>query len=84
MSKFQFVLKRAFTADECIAWAHIILPNGIFGGEIIDDWYQLSGQQVIFQVYLFLENLFLQADAPSNVENFFCRWNAYSQFLCLR
>lgn len=51
MSKFQFVLKRAFTADECIAWAHIILPNGIFGGEIIDDWYQLSGQQVIFQVY---------------------------------
>ncbi|CAG9534084.1 unnamed protein product [Cercopithifilaria johnstoni] len=37
--------EKAFTADECIAWAHIILPNGIFGGEVIDDWYQLSGQQ---------------------------------------
>ncbi|KAL3997483.1 C2 domain family protein [Acanthocheilonema viteae] len=37
--------ERAFTADECIAWAHIILPNGIFGGVIIDDWYQLSGEQ---------------------------------------
>uniref|UniRef100_A0A5S6PKH7 C2 domain containing protein n=1 Tax=Brugia malayi TaxID=6279 RepID=A0A5S6PKH7_BRUMA len=37
--------EKAFTADECIAWAHIILPNGIFCGEIIDDWYQLSGQQ---------------------------------------
>uniref|UniRef100_A0A8R1XTH8 C2 domain-containing protein n=1 Tax=Onchocerca volvulus TaxID=6282 RepID=A0A8R1XTH8_ONCVO len=37
--------EKAFTADECIAWAHIILPNGIFGGETIDDWYQLSGQQ---------------------------------------
>ncbi|MCP9260874.1 Toll-interacting protein [Dirofilaria immitis] len=37
--------EKAFTADECIAWVHIILPNGVFGGEIIDDWYQLSGQQ---------------------------------------
>uniref|UniRef100_A0A915B5U4 Toll-interacting protein n=1 Tax=Parascaris univalens TaxID=6257 RepID=A0A915B5U4_PARUN len=37
--------ERAFTVDECIAWAHIVLPNGVFNGEIIDDWYQLSGQQ---------------------------------------
>ncbi|VDM97916.1 unnamed protein product [Thelazia callipaeda] len=37
--------EKAFTVDECIAWSHIVLPNGIFNGEIIDDWYQLSGQQ---------------------------------------
>uniref|UniRef100_A0A1I7VMS9 C2 domain-containing protein n=1 Tax=Loa loa TaxID=7209 RepID=A0A1I7VMS9_LOALO len=37
--------EKAFTADECIAWAHIIIPNAVFGDEIIDDWYQLSGQQ---------------------------------------
>lgn len=37
--------ERAFTVDECIAWAHVVLPSGIFNGEIIDDWYQLSGQQ---------------------------------------
>ncbi|VDK77840.1 unnamed protein product [Litomosoides sigmodontis] len=35
--------ERAFTADECIAWAHIILSNGIFDGEIIDDWNGASG-----------------------------------------
>uniref|UniRef100_A0A0N5A7S2 CUE domain-containing protein n=1 Tax=Syphacia muris TaxID=451379 RepID=A0A0N5A7S2_9BILA len=37
--------ERAFSNDECVAWSHVILPNGIFSGEVIDDWYQLSGQQ---------------------------------------
>ncbi|VDK53806.1 unnamed protein product [Gongylonema pulchrum] len=37
--------QRAFTVDQCIAWGLIVLPNGIFNGEVIDDWYQLSGQQ---------------------------------------
>lgn len=37
--------ERAFTSDECIAWAHVVLPTGVFNGEVIDDWYQLSGQQ---------------------------------------
>ncbi|VDN30499.1 unnamed protein product [Gongylonema pulchrum] len=37
--------ERAFTVDQCIAWGLIVLPNGIFNGEVIDDWYQLSGQQ---------------------------------------
>ncbi|KHN80097.1 Toll-interacting protein [Toxocara canis] len=37
--------ERAFTVDECIAWAHVVLPSAVFNGEIIDDWYQLSGQQ---------------------------------------
>lgn len=38
--------ERAFTNDECVAWAHIILPDGIFSNEIIDEWYSLSGPQV--------------------------------------
>ncbi|VDD96932.1 unnamed protein product [Enterobius vermicularis] len=37
--------ERAFSNDECVAWAHIVLPSGVFNGEVIDDWYQLSGQQ---------------------------------------
>ncbi|KAK0427770.1 hypothetical protein QR680_010419 [Steinernema hermaphroditum] len=37
--------ERAFTQDECIAWAHVLLPEGIFNGETIDEWYPLSGQQ---------------------------------------
>ncbi|MFH4974582.1 hypothetical protein AB6A40_001291 [Gnathostoma spinigerum] len=37
--------EKSFTMDECIAWAHIVLPSGIFNGETIDDWYQLSGSQ---------------------------------------
>lgn len=37
--------EKAFSNDECVAWAHIVLPSGIFNGEVIDDWYQLSGAQ---------------------------------------
>ncbi|KAI1730716.1 c2 domain-containing protein [Ditylenchus destructor] len=37
--------ERAFTNDECIAWAHIQLPEGIFSNEVIDEWYSLSGPQ---------------------------------------
>nr|CAD2190519.1 unnamed protein product [Meloidogyne enterolobii] len=37
--------ERAFTNDELVAWAHIILPQGIFNREVIDEWYQLSGPQ---------------------------------------
>jgi toll-interacting protein len=37
--------ERAFTQDECVAWAHVILPEGIFNNEVIDEWYQLSGPQ---------------------------------------
>lgn len=37
--------ERAFTNDELVAWSHIILPQGIFNQEVIDEWYQLSGPQ---------------------------------------
>ena len=37
--------ERAFTNDELVAWAHIILPQGVFNQEVIDEWYQLSGPQ---------------------------------------
>ncbi|RCN31929.1 hypothetical protein ANCCAN_22278 [Ancylostoma caninum] len=36
---------KAFGADECVAWAHVMLPQAIFSGETIDDYYPLSGQQ---------------------------------------
>ncbi|KAK6730300.1 hypothetical protein RB195_007018 [Necator americanus] len=36
---------KAFSADECVAWAHVMLPQAIFSGETIDDYYSLSGQQ---------------------------------------
>ncbi|KAI6178321.1 CUE domain-containing protein [Aphelenchoides besseyi] len=35
--------ERSFTNDEVVAWAHIILPQGIFVGETIDEWFPLSG-----------------------------------------
>ncbi|WKX92235.1 hypothetical protein Q1695_010344 [Nippostrongylus brasiliensis] len=37
--------EKAFSADECVAWAHVMLPPAIFNGETIDDYYPLSGQQ---------------------------------------
>uniref|UniRef100_A0A0N4ZNT4 Toll-interacting protein n=1 Tax=Parastrongyloides trichosuri TaxID=131310 RepID=A0A0N4ZNT4_PARTI len=37
--------EKQFTKDECIAWAHIILKEGIFHNETLDDWYPLSGAQ---------------------------------------
>ncbi|KAL3078752.1 hypothetical protein niasHS_014534 [Heterodera schachtii] len=37
--------ERAFTSDECVAWAHVIMPPAIFNHETIDEWYQLSGPQ---------------------------------------
>lgn len=37
--------ERAFTSDELVAWSHIMLPQGIFNQEVIDEWYQLSGPQ---------------------------------------
>uniref|UniRef100_A0A0N5C3G5 C2 domain-containing protein n=1 Tax=Strongyloides papillosus TaxID=174720 RepID=A0A0N5C3G5_STREA len=37
--------EKQFTKDECIAWAHITLKEGIFDGEKFDEWYPLSGAQ---------------------------------------
>lgn len=43
-----YLFQKAFGADECIAWAHVMLPQAIFSGETIDDYYPLSGQQASF------------------------------------
>ncbi|PAV58253.1 hypothetical protein WR25_11909 isoform B [Diploscapter pachys] len=37
--------ERAFSSDELIAWQHILLPETIFNGDTVDDYYQLSGPQ---------------------------------------
>ncbi|CEF59519.1 Toll-interacting protein [Strongyloides ratti] len=37
--------EKQFTKDECIAWVHVILKEGIFHGEKFDEWYPLSGAQ---------------------------------------
>ncbi|KRZ02663.1 Toll-interacting protein [Trichinella zimbabwensis] len=37
--------ERAFSFDERIAWAHILLPKAIFDGQAVSEWYPLSGNQ---------------------------------------
>lgn len=41
-----------------IAWAHIILPQTIFTGEVIDEWYKLSGPQVLIHFIIVFEIIF--------------------------
>ncbi|VDP15212.1 unnamed protein product [Soboliphyme baturini] len=37
--------ERSFTIDERIAWAHVRIPEAVFKGDTIDEWYSLSGSQ---------------------------------------
>ena len=31
--------------DDKIAWTHVVIPEKVFKGEIVDDWFSLSGKQ---------------------------------------
>lgn len=31
--------------DDRIAWAHLTIPEAVFNGETVDDWYTLNGKQ---------------------------------------
>ncbi|XP_076312557.1 toll-interacting protein-like isoform X1 [Tachypleus tridentatus] len=35
----------AFTLDEKVAWCHINIPEVVFSGETVEDWFPLSGRQ---------------------------------------
>ena len=37
--------ERAFTMDERIAWAHVVIPQRVSSGATVDEWYGLSGKQ---------------------------------------
>jgi len=37
--------ERAFTMDDRVAWGHITIPQRVFEGETVDDWYPLNGKQ---------------------------------------
>uniref|UniRef100_A0A023GF47 Putative toll-interacting protein n=1 Tax=Amblyomma triste TaxID=251400 RepID=A0A023GF47_AMBTT len=35
----------AFTVNEKIAWAHVVVPEAVFSGQTVDIWHPLSGRQ---------------------------------------
>lgn len=38
-------MQRTFTTDELIAWAHIQIPERVFQGQPVDEWYPLNGKE---------------------------------------
>ena len=37
--------ERAFSMDDRVAWALVQIPQKVFNGEILDEWYGLNGKQ---------------------------------------
>ncbi|OQV22449.1 Toll-interacting protein [Hypsibius exemplaris] len=37
--------ERTFAMDERVAWGHFTIPQRVFEGDALDDWWQLSGKQ---------------------------------------
>ena len=40
-----YLNQKAFTTDDRVAWAHITIPEKVFSGEAVEDWWNLSGKQ---------------------------------------
>ena len=39
------LLQCSFSPDERIAWGLVVIKDEVIAGEIVDDWYSLSGKQ---------------------------------------
>lgn len=37
--------EKSFTADDRVAWSHIVIPPSVLQGETVDEWFTLSGKQ---------------------------------------